>query len=153
QTGMEIYTALPINWGYNFHLSGDKIYFLFRHGFYEVDLTKRKVIARKDFRKDVLGDLRDLPDPIFESKYKAWNVWHTTMYEDYIYFTGKKDERNAKFATPEYLGAFNVKTMTVDWEYKLEDENHTFKFNPVFEADRLYILDTANRLHVFQRES
>lgn len=75
-------------------------------------------------------------------------IVHKTYTEDYIYFTGAYHYQ----LSPNLVGVFNRKTLTIDWITAVENLTGSLNQPPQVADDKLYVLDTGGTLHIFARE-
>lgn len=73
---------------------------------------------------------------------------YKTYTEDYVYFTGSRDNR----FSPYLIGAFNRKTLQMDWVHEPEGLVNPLTNAPTYVDGKLYILDSGGILHLYERE-
>lgn len=71
-----------------------------------------------------------------------------TYTEDYVYFTGSRGGRFSSYL----LGAFNRKTLQMDWVHQPEGIVNPLTNAPQYVDGKLYILDSGGILHIYERE-
>ena len=120
------------------HIENGKMYQLDGNVYYSIDLNTQAVeILWKDDRED-----------------DYLTIIHKTYTNDYIYFTGSYNHR----LQPHLIGVFNRKTLSVEW---VKDMNFSVDTKlgyppslnqaPQVDGDKLYVLDTAHTLHIFEK--
>jgi len=72
---------------------------------------------------------------------------YASYTEDYVYFTGSRENR----FSPYLLGAFNRKTLRLDWIHQPEGIVNPLTNVPHYVNGKLYILDSGGILHVYER--
>jgi len=101
--------------------------------FIEIDLENKEVQR--------YGEIPDLC--------KAKLVIHSSQYKDgLIYFTAST--RHVFF--PDVIGVFDYKTLKVLWQHRFTFDRLTHLKNLEVSDDKLYVLDSGDTLHIFERE-
>lgn len=81
---------------------------------------------------------------------KAKLVIHSSQYKDgLIYFTAST--RHVFF--PDVIGVFDYKTLKVLWQHRFTFDRLTHLKNFEVSDDTLYVLDSGDTLHIFERET
>ncbi len=113
-------------------LENGKFYQLQGNNYFSIDLQTQQV--------DILWEDKS------ETNYLT--VQYTSYTEDYIYFTGSRNNR----LSPYLLGAFNRKTLQVDWVHEPEGIVNPLTNAPQYVNGKLYILDSGGILHIYEKE-
>ena len=124
-----------------------KIIMLNKLFYYEIDILTQQVQQCKSFYTGNaygLGRLPNMPEPPTDITFKQ------AVYTNYfIYFIG-----GYTFAT-NIVGVFNRKTYNIDWQESinlLETDNFNNFKDIQYANNKIYVLDTAGNLHVFEKE-
>lgn len=113
-------------------LENDKLYQLDGNIYYSLDLKTQEV--------EILWEDKS------ENEYITCK--RKTYTEDYVYFTGSRGGRFSSYL----LGAFNRKTLQMDWVHKPKGIVNPLTNAPQYVDGKLYILDSGGILHIYERE-
>ncbi len=113
-------------------LENGKLYQLDGNIYYSIDLKTQEV--------EVLWEDKS------EKEYLTCQ--YASYTEDYVYFTGSRDNR----FSPYLLGAFNRKTLQLDWIHEPEGIVNPLTNVPHYVNGKLYILDSGRVLHIYDKE-
>jgi outer membrane protein assembly factor BamB len=94
----------------------------------------------------------DLSD-VFDQDLKdagLWEVYYPSNHSEEIYFS-----KRTSLSEPTYVAVFNRKTRQITWTSRELGEEGVFKgINKIeYQDNRLYVLDRASKLHIFEREN
>lgn len=113
-------------------LENGKFYQLQGNNYFSIDLHTQQV--------DILWEDKS------ETEYLTFQ--YTSYTEDYIYFTGS---RNNRFS-PYLIGAFNRKTLQIDWIDEPKGIVNPLTNAPHYVNGKLYILDSGGILHIYEKQ-
>lgn len=112
--------------------SENKAYLLVQNCLFELDLNNKKSQLIKDYN---------------ESTEQEWYFKNSRLYDDYITFSGA----NVLGKFPMVAGVIDRNTKEILWTTKCESGIY-FDEAPQIKDNKLYILDSSQTLHIFERE-
>ncbi len=129
----------------------DQLYYaLLDNCFYKIDLENLSLLIVKDFREDYIkstDSILNIQDKLREATQKAYKFNNTVSDGEYLYFIGKKD--NNDFIASETIGAFNMNTKSIDWDYQLVNSAFPNSRKPIINNHYLAALDYKGFLCIY----
>jgi hypothetical protein len=115
------------SFGWYFHLEGGYVYLLQQNSYIRINLSTQTI------------------ETLWVHENTRYTIQRVSYDEQYAYFMGGNDNS----IQPDLMGVFDRKELKIVWQY---DHPIYSSQPPQSDGNKLYCLDTAGTLHIFERE-